>query len=95
MPIGVCWTPGQGKCWRTHIKQDLDVTSRTDGLQAELAAPDLAEQFLATRAPDLFAIGVVLPLEPSAARTEPAGLQPGEFVASAGVAQANRELVPD
>ena len=69
--------------------------SVTCHLQAELAAPDLAEQFLATRAPDLFAIGVVLPLEPSAARTEPAGLQPGEFVASAGVAQANRELVPD
>src|SRR5208283_1667388 len=26
---------------------------------------------------------------------EPAGLQPGEFVATAGVAQANRELVAD
>src|SRR5664280_1162871 len=86
---------GQGEGWRIHFKQNLNVTSRAYGLQAELAAPDLAEQFLATRAPDLFAIGVVLPLEPSAARTEPAGLQPGEFVASAGVAQANRELVPD
>src|SRR5664280_890471 len=36
-----------------------------------------------------------LPLEPSAAGAEPAGLQPGEFVAAAGVAQANRELVVD
>ena len=35
------------------------------------------------------------PLEPSAAGAEPAGLQPGEFVAAAGVAQANRELVAD
>jgi hypothetical protein len=34
--------------------------SVTCHLQAELAAPDLAEQFLATRAPDLFAIGVVV-----------------------------------
>jgi hypothetical protein len=34
-------------------------------------------------------------LEPSAAGAEPAGLQPGEFVAAAGVAQANRELVAD
>ena len=50
---------GQGECWRIHFKQNLDVTSRAYGLQAELAAPDLAEQFLATRAPDLFAIGVV------------------------------------
>src|ERR1017187_3513326 len=33
------------------------------------------------------------PLEPSAAGVEPAGLQPGEFVAAADVAQANRELV--
>src|SRR5271165_1391506 len=33
------------------------------------------------------------PLEPSAAGAEPAGLQPGEFVAADGVAQANRELV--
>src|ERR1017187_8503939 len=55
---------GQGKCWRLHFKQNLDVTSRTDGLQAELAASDLAEQFLATRAPDLFAIGVVHSLSP-------------------------------
>src|SRR5664280_1325454 len=36
-----------------------------------------------------------LPLEPSAASAEPAGLQPWEFVAAAGVAQANRELVVD
>src|SRR5271167_1912816 len=35
------------------------------------------------------------PLEPSAARAEPAGLQLGQFVATAGVAQADRELVPD
>ena len=35
------------------------------------------------------------PLEPSAAGAEPAGLQPGQFVAAAGVAQANRELVAD
>ena len=35
------------------------------------------------------------PLEPSAAGVEPAGLQPGEFVAAAGVTQANRELVAD
>jgi len=34
-------------------------------------------------------------LEPSATSTEPAGLQPGEFLAAAGVAQANRELVAD
>ena len=33
--------------------------------------------------------------EPSAAGVEPAGLQPGEFVAAAGVAEANRELVAD
>src|ERR1019366_6023181 len=32
-------------------------------------------------------------LEPSAAGSEPAGLQPGEFVAAASAAQANRELV--
>src|ERR1019366_5081055 len=36
-----------------------------------------------------------VPLEPSAAGAEPAGLQPGEFVAAACVAQANRELVVD
>src|ERR1019366_69665 len=36
-----------------------------------------------------------VPLEPSAAGTEPAGLQPGESVAAAGIAQANRELVAD
>src|ERR1035437_7162923 len=36
-----------------------------------------------------------VPLEPSAAGAEPAGLQPGEFVAAADVAQANRELVAD
>src|ERR1017187_9119582 len=35
------------------------------------------------------------PLQPSAAGAEPAGLQPGEFVAAAGAAQANRELVAD
>src|ERR1019366_3044626 len=40
---------GQGEGWRIHFKQNLDVTSRAYGLQAELAAPDLAEQFLATR----------------------------------------------
>src|ERR1039458_4963957 len=50
---------GQGEGWRIHVKQNLDVTSRAYGVQAELAAPDLPEQFLATRAPDLFAIGVV------------------------------------
>jgi len=33
------------------------------------------------------------PLEPSAAGAQPAGLQPGEFVAAAGVTKANRELV--
>ena len=33
------------------------------------------------------------PLEPSAAGAEPAGLQPGEFVAAADVAPRNRELV--
>src|SRR5450759_2667331 len=33
------------------------------------------------------------PLKPGTARAEPAGLQLGEFVAAAGVAQANRELV--
>ena len=33
------------------------------------------------------------PLEPSATSTEPAGLQPGEFVAAAGATKANRELV--
>lgn len=37
----------------------------------------------------------LLPLEPGAAGAEPAGLQPGEFVAAADVAQANRELVAD
>ena len=36
-----------------------------------------------------------LPLKPSAVGAEPVGLQPGEFVAAAGVAQADRELVPD
>src|ERR1035438_6097132 len=36
-----------------------------------------------------------VPLQPSTAGAEPAGLQPGEFVAAAGVAQANRELVAD
>ena len=35
------------------------------------------------------------PLEPSATSAEPAGLQLGQFVATAGVAQANRELVAD
>src|ERR1035441_9366029 len=35
------------------------------------------------------------PLQPSTARAEPAGLQPGEFVAAADVAQAHRELVAD
>jgi hypothetical protein len=35
------------------------------------------------------------PLEPSAVRAKPAGLQPGEFMAAAGVAQANREPVVD
>src|ERR1035441_8850259 len=35
------------------------------------------------------------PLKPGAARAESAGLQPGEFVAAAGVAQADRELVAD
>src|ERR1039458_9570658 len=58
---------------------NLDVTSRTDGLQAELAAPDVAEQFLATRAPDLFAIGVVHGLsltEPRFRPTSPLPTQP-------------------
>jgi len=36
-----------------------------------------------------------VPLEPSAVGVEPAGLQPGEFVAAAGTAQENRELVTD
>ena len=36
-----------------------------------------------------------VPLEPSAAGAEPAGLQSGEFVAAAGVASTNRELVAD
>src|ERR1019366_657105 len=36
-----------------------------------------------------------VPLKPSAAGAESAGLQPGQFVAAAGVAQANRELVVD
>ena len=35
------------------------------------------------------------PLEPGAAGAEPAGLQLGEFVAAAGVAPTNRELVAD
>src|ERR1017187_2028949 len=35
------------------------------------------------------------PLQPSAAGAEPAGVQPGQSLAAAGVAQANRELVPD
>ena len=35
------------------------------------------------------------PLEPSATSAELAGLQLGQFVAAAGVAQANRELVAD
>ncbi len=34
-------------------------------------------------------------LEPSAVGTEPAGLQPGEFVASASAAPRNRELAAD
>src|ERR1022692_249201 len=34
-------------------------------------------------------------LEPSAAGAEPASLQPGESVAAAGTAEANRELVAD
>ena len=34
-----------------------------------------------------------VPLKPSAAGAESAGLQPGEFVAAAGVTKANRELV--
>src|SRR5271169_5458749 len=33
------------------------------------------------------------PLKPGTARAESAGLQPGEFVAAAGVTKANRELV--
>jgi hypothetical protein len=36
-----------------------------------------------------------LPLKPSAAGAEPVGLQPGEFVAAADIAQTNRELVAD
>jgi hypothetical protein len=36
-----------------------------------------------------------VPLEPSAAGTEPAGLKPGQSLASAGVAPRNRELVAD
>src|ERR1022692_2468129 len=70
---------GQGEGWRIHFKQNLDVTSRAYGLQAELAAPDLAEQFLATRAPDLFAIGVVHGLsltEPRFMPTSPLPTQP-------------------
>src|ERR1039457_2835878 len=35
------------------------------------------------------------PLKPGTTGAEPAGLQPGEFVAAAGVAQAHRELVAD
>jgi len=34
-------------------------------------------------------------LEPSAARAEPAGVRAEEFVAAAGAAQSNRELVDD
>src|SRR5664279_2547022 len=57
----------------------LDVTSRAYGLQAELAASGLTEQFLATRAPDLFAIGVVHGLsltEPRFRPTSPLPTQP-------------------
>ena len=36
-----------------------------------------------------------VPLEPSAAGAEPAGVQPGEFVAADGAAPRNRELVAD
>ena len=36
-----------------------------------------------------------LSVEPSAVGAEPAGLQRGEFVAAADVAQAHRELVAD
>ena len=35
------------------------------------------------------------PLKPGTAGAEPAGLQPGQLVAAAGVAQGNRELVAD
>ena len=34
-----------------------------------------------------------VPLEPSAAGAEPAGLQPGEFVAASGFAERDRKLV--
>jgi len=37
----------------------------------------------------------LFPLEPGAARAEPAGLQSGEFVAVADAAPRNRELVAD
>jgi hypothetical protein len=35
------------------------------------------------------------PLQPSAAGTEPAGLQPGQFVAATGATPTNQELVAD
>src|SRR5271169_4284538 len=35
------------------------------------------------------------PLKPGAARAEPAGVQLGQFMAAAGITQANRELVAD
>src|ERR1035441_7317703 len=88
---------GQGEGWRIHFKQNLDVTSRAYGLQAELAASGLTEQFLATRAPDLFAIGVVHGLsltEPRFRPTSPLPTQPptmrsgGPFTTLAPSAQA-------
>jgi hypothetical protein len=47
---------GQGECWRIYFKQNLVVTSRADGLQAELAALHFADQLVAAGAADLFAI---------------------------------------
>src|ERR1035441_5738856 len=47
---------GQGECWRIYFKQNLIVTSRADGLQAELAALHFADQLVAAGAADLFAI---------------------------------------
>src|SRR5664280_3052889 len=47
---------GQGECWRIHFKQNLVVTSRAGGLQAELAALHFADQLVAAGAADLFAI---------------------------------------
>src|ERR1035441_9398509 len=48
---------GQSECWRIYFKQNLVVTSRADGLKAELTPPHFTQQFLAAWAPHFFAIG--------------------------------------